>query len=159
MVVATISALLQAGAQLFAVAVIVGTVTKAPPRSLSMYSGAYGYDSGAFWEIMPTITMVLLLGALVANWRTPRRRMVISALGAFLLAGLFAAFVTGPLQAEIISAGFADSVDPALAARAARWRAFDWASWVLTLVPGVLLVIALLVPSSGPSRSAVPAAN
>ncbi|HET6680089.1 MAG TPA: hypothetical protein VFG84_02735, partial [Gemmatimonadaceae bacterium] len=109
---ATISALLQAGAQLFAVAVIVGTVTTAPPRSLSMYSGAYGYDSGAFWEIMPTITMVLLLGALVANWRTPRRRMVISALGAFLLAGLFAAFVTGPLQAEIISAGFADSVDP-----------------------------------------------
>ncbi|HET6681541.1 MAG TPA: hypothetical protein VFG84_10110, partial [Gemmatimonadaceae bacterium] len=93
------------------------------------------------------------------NWRTPRRRMVISALGAFLLAGLFAAFVTGPLQAEIISAGFADSVDPVLAARAARWRAFDWASWVLTLVPGVLLVIALLVPSSGPSGSAVPAAN
>jgi hypothetical protein len=78
---------------------------------------------------------------------------VISAVGAFLIAGLFAAIVTGPLQAEIISAGFADSVDPALAARAARWQALDWASWALTLVPGVLLAIALSVPTTGPSRA------
>jgi hypothetical protein len=145
---ATIGSLLQAGAQLFAVAVVVGTVTEAPPRSLALYSGEYGYDSGPFWEIMPTITLVLLLIALAANWKTPRRRLVISAVGAFVIAGLFAVFVTGPLQAEIISAGFADSVDPALAVRAARWYVLDWVSWALTLVPGVLLVIALPMPAA-----------
>jgi hypothetical protein len=153
MVVATIGALLQAGAQLFAVAVIVGTVTEAPPRSLAIYTGEYGYNSGPFWEIMPTITLVLLLAALATNWQTPRRRLVISAVGAFLVAGLFAAVVTGPLQAEIISAGFADSVDPTLATRAARWYALDWASWAMALVPGVLLTIALSVQTTGASRA------
>ena len=158
-VVAAIGALLQAGAQLFAVAVVVSTVTEAPPRSLAMYAGEYGYNSSPFWEVVPTVNLVILLVALLANWKTPRRRLVISAVGAFLLAGLFAVFVTGPLQAEVISAGFADSVDPALAVRAARWRVLDWASWALTLVPGVLLVIALAVPSTEPSRSAGPAAT
>jgi hypothetical protein len=98
---ATISSLLQAGAQLFAVAVVVGTVTEAPPRSLAMYSGEYGYDSGPFWEVMPIITFTLLLLALFVNWRTHRRRFLVVAVGAFLLAGLFAGFVVGPLQAEV----------------------------------------------------------
>ena len=150
---ATVSALLQAGAQLFAVAVVVGKVTEAPPRSLAMYAGDYGYDSGPFWEVMPTVTLVLLLLALVANWRTERRRLLIGAVAAFLLAGLFAVFVMGPLQSEVVSAGFADAVDPALAARAARWHAYDWVSWVLTLIPGVLLVLTLGSPSTAAPRA------
>lgn len=154
--VATISSLLQAGAQLFAVTVVVGTVTEAPPRSLAMYVGEYGYDSGPFWEVVPTVTLVLLIVALVVNWRTPRQRLVLGAAGAFFLAGLFAIFVMSPLQAEVISGGFADYVDPALAARAARWHAFDWISWVLTLVPGVLLVIALVLP---PTEQLYPVAS
>lgn len=158
MAVATIGALLQAGAQLFAVAVVVGTVTQAPPRSLAIYTGEYGYDSGPFWEVVPAITLVLLLVALVGNWNTARRRLVVSALGSFVLAGVFVAFVTGPLQAELTSAGFADAVDPALAARAARWHTLDWVSWVLTLVPGVFLVSAMLVPPTAISRPVGPSA-
>jgi hypothetical protein len=151
MFAAAISALLQAGAQLFAVAVVVRTVTKAPRRSLAMYSGDYGYDSGAFWEVMPTVTLALLLLALVGNWKTQRRRLLIAATGAFLLAGLFAGFVLGPIQEEVVSAGFADSVDPALAARAARWLALDWVSWALTMVPGVLTLLALGSPGTAAS--------
>lgn len=117
-----------------------------------MYSGEYGYNGASFWEVMPTITMALLLLALLANWRTQRRRLLVGAVGAFLLAALFAVFVMGPLQAEVVSAGFADSVDPVLAARAARWLAFDWVSWALTLVPGVLLVLALGTVSTKSER-------
>lgn len=157
--VAAVGVLLQAGAQLFAVAVIVGTVTVAPPRSLAMYAGEYRYDSSSFWEIVPTITLVLLLGALVANWKTPRRRLVISAVGAFVVAGLFAGFVTGPLQAGIIATGFADAVDPALAARAARWRHLDWVSWALTLLPGILLMISLIGQAPERSGPADPASS
>jgi hypothetical protein len=146
---ATVSSLLQAGAQLFAIVVVVGTVTQAPPRSLSMYAGEYGYDSGPFWEVIPTVTLALLLLALLSHWRTPQRRLLLAAVGAFLLAGLFTVFVMGPIQAEVVSAGFADSVD-----RAARWHAFDWVSWALTLVPGVLLVLAPGSSSIAPHRPA-----
>jgi hypothetical protein len=152
MAVAAIAALLQAGAQLFAVAVVVGTASQAPPRSLAMYAGEYGYDSSRFWEVVPTVTLVLLLVALVANWRTARRRLLAGAVGAFVLSGLFAAFVTGPLQAEILGTPYADAIDPALVARAARWRLLDWVSWALTLVPGVLVVAALVAPSASATR-------
>ncbi len=149
---AAIGTLLQAGAQLFAVLVIVGTVTQAPPRSLAMYAGEYGYNSAPFWERVPPIILLLLLVALAANWRTPRRRFVLGAVGAFVLAGLFAGFVAGPLQGELIATEFADAVDPALLALATRWHRLDWIAWALALVPGVLLVSAMFVSPTAPTR-------
>ena len=142
---AVVAALLQAGAQLFAVAVVVGTVTKAPPRSLAMYAGEYGYNSGPFWEMMPTVTLVLLIIALVGNWRTPRRRPLLAAVALFIAAGLFTVFVMGPVQETVVRAGYSDVVDEALRVQAVRWHMFDWASWVLTLSVGVVLAASLAV--------------
>ena len=142
---AVVGALLQAGAQLFAIAVIVGTVTEAPPRSLAMYAGEYGYNSGPFWEVMPTVTLGLLLIALVGNWRTPRRRLLLAAVALFIAAGLFTVFVMGPAQAAVVGAGYSDAVDEALRAQAARWHMLDWASWALTLSVGVVLAVTLAV--------------
>lgn len=147
---AAIAAILQAGAQLFAISVIVSTVTKAPPRSLAMYAGEYGYNSGPFWETMPAVTLGLLLIALAGNWRTPRRRFVVAALGLFIVAGLFTALVMGPAQAAVVGAGYSDTVDAALGAQAARWHMLDWTAWALTLSVGVLLAIALAGPSRRP---------
>jgi hypothetical protein len=148
---AVIGALLQAGAQLFAIAVVVGTVTQAPPRSLAMYAGEYGYDSGPFWEMMPTVTLVLLLVALVGNWRTPRRRLILAAVGLFIAAGLFTVFVMGPAQEAVVGAGYSDAVDQALRVQAARWHMLDWVSWALTLSVGTVLTAALVVrvPEAG----------
>lgn len=140
---AVVGTLLQAGAQLFAIAVIVGTVTAAPPRSLAMYAGEYGYDSGPFWEVMPTVTLGLLLVALAGNWHTPRRRLLLAAVTLFISAGLFTVFVMGPAQAAVVGVGYSDTVDQALRVQAARWRLLDWAAWALTLSTGVVLAIAL----------------
>jgi len=142
---AVVGALLQAGAQLFAIAVVVGTVTEAPPRSLAMYAGEYGYDSGPFWEVMPTVTLGLLLIALVGNWRTPRRRLLLAAVALFIAAGLFTVFVMGPAQEAVVGAGYSDAVDEALRVKAARWHMLDWASWALTLGAGVVLAASLAV--------------
>jgi hypothetical protein len=142
---AVVGALLQAGAQLFAVAVVVRTVTAAPPRSLAMYAGEYGYDSGPFWDVMPTVTLGLLLLALAGNWRTPRRRLLLAAVALFIAAGLFTVFVMGPVQAAVVAVGYRDTVDEALRVRAARWHSLDWASWALTLSTGILLAASLAV--------------
>jgi hypothetical protein len=143
---AVVGALLQAGAQLFAVAVVVRTVTEAPPRSLAMYAGEYGYDSGPFWEVMPTVTLGLLLIALVGNWRTPRRRFLLAAVALFITAGLFTVVVMGPAQEAVVGTGYSDGVDEALRVKAAHWRMLDWASWALTLSVGVVLAAALAIP-------------
>jgi ABC-type Fe3+-siderophore transport system permease subunit len=145
LIAAVVGALLQAGAQLFAIAVVVATVTKAPPRSLAMYAGEYGYNSGPFWEVMPTVTLVLLLIALVGNWRTPRRRLVLTGVALFIAAGLFTVFVMGPAQDAVVRVGYSDAVDEALRVQAGRWHMLDWASWVLTLSVGVVLAASLAV--------------
>ena len=43
-----VSCLMQVGAQLFAILVIVRTVVAAPPRSFAIFDGEYGYDSSSF---------------------------------------------------------------------------------------------------------------
>ena len=153
LIAAVVSCLVQVGAQLFAVAVVVATVTKAPPRSLAMLAGEYGYDSGPFWAVMPMVTAVLLLVALATNWKTPRRRLLLGALVAFVGAGLFSTFVMGPVQAEVVAVGYRDAVDDGLRASAARWYTLDWISWALTLVAGLLLAFALATPLADRSRT------
>ena len=142
---AVVGTLLQAGAQLFAIAVVVSTVTEAPPRSLAMYAGEYGYNSGPFWEVMPTVTFVLLLVALIGNWRTPRRGLLLAAIVLFMAAGLFSVFVMGPVQEAVVGTGYSDAVDEALRAQASRWHRLDWASWGLTLSAGVVVAGSLAV--------------
>jgi hypothetical protein len=142
---AVVSALLQAGAQLFAIAVVVRTVTAAPPRSLAMYAGEYGYKSGPFWEMMPTVTLGLLIVALVGNWRTPRRRLLLAAVGLFIAAGIFTVVVMGPVQDAVVGVGYRDAVDEALRVQAARWLLLDWVAWALTLGTGVVLAASLAV--------------
>jgi hypothetical protein len=156
LIAAVVGALLQAGAQLFAVAVVVGTVTAAPPRSLAMYAGEYGYNSGPFWDVMPTVTLGLLLFALAGNWRTPRRRLLLAAVALFIAAGLFSVLVMGPAQAAVVGVGYRDAVDEALRVQAARWHALDWASWALTLSTGIVLAasLAVRVPEATATRGA-----
>ena len=62
--------LLQVGAQLFALSVVVSTVTAAPPRSFAMLNGEYGYNSTAFWNTVPMITFVLFIIALLRTGKT-----------------------------------------------------------------------------------------
>jgi hypothetical protein len=154
LIAAVASCLMQVGAQLFAIVIVVGTVTEAPPRSLAMLSGEYGYDSGPFWKVVPMVTAVLILVALVSNWNTPRRKLLLGALAAFVIAGLFTAFVMSPAQADVVSAGYSDAVDEGLRARAAWWYTLDWISWALALAVGLLLSAALA--TSVPERSRPP---
>jgi hypothetical protein len=146
LIAAVVSCLIQVGAQLFAIVVVVATVTEAPPRSLAMLAGDHGYDSGPFWDVVPMVTFVPLLVAFATNWKTPRRRLLLGAAVAFVVAGLFAALVMGPVQADVVSAGYSDAVDEGLRARAAWWHTLDWISWALVLVVGLLLSVALATP-------------
>lgn len=154
LIAAVVSCLIQVGAQLFAVVVVVATVTEAPPRSLAMLAGEYGYDSGPFWDVVPMVTSVLLFVALATNWRTPRRRLLLGAAVLFVGAGLFASFVMEPVQADVVSARYSDAVDEGLRARAAWWHTLDWISWALVLVVGLLLSVALATPVPDRSRRA-----
>lgn len=138
------SCFLQIGAQLFALAVVVSTLVAAPPRSFGMLAGEYRYDSSAFWNTVPMVTFLLFLVALVFNWRTQRRKLILVALGLFILAGLLAGIFLEPMFAELIKGGYKAQVDPVLQSQALGWYRIDWMMWGLSLVSGVVLLVALL---------------
>jgi hypothetical protein len=140
------SCLIQTGAQLFAVSIIASTLSEAPPRSFAMLHGEYGYNSSAFWEIVPSITFLLFIIALITNWKTERQKLILFALALFIIAGLLAGFFLEPLFADIIKQGYSDQIDKALQVQAQRWYIFDWMVWTLSLVSGLTLLAALTRP-------------
>lgn len=141
-----VSCFMQVGAQLFAVSTIARIVQSAPPRSFAILEGAYRYDSTAFWQTVPPITGVLFLLAIIANWKTDRRDLLLGAFALFVIGGAVAGFYLEPMFAEIKGIGYRDVIDPLLQARAATWYAFDWGVWSLGLIAGIVLLIALARP-------------
>lgn len=141
-----ISCFLQVGGGLFAISVVVSTIIEAPPRSFALLEGEYRYDSSAFWETLPPITAMLFAIALIANWKTSRRRLVVTAFALFILGGLLAAFLLEPEFAKITETGYGDVVDPELQNRARNWYALDWAVWSIILMAGIVLLLALAHP-------------
>ena len=143
-----ISCFMQIGAQLFAISVVVSTITAAPPRSFAILEGDYRYDSSSFWSTVPPMTGLLFIAALFANWKTPRRTFLLISFALFVTAGLVAGVLLEPEFATITANGYSDKVDVALQRRAATWVAYDWAVWSITLASGMALLLALAHPTS-----------
>jgi hypothetical protein len=143
-----VSCFAQIGAQLFALSVVADTLAQAPPRSFAILEGQYRYDSSAFWGTVPPITGLLYILALVANWKTRRRMLLLASFALFVIGGVVAGLLLEPEFASISAAGYSDTIDPALQSRAARWLAFDWAVWGISLAAGIVLLLALARPIS-----------
>ena len=119
-----------------------------------MLQGEYRYDSDAFWSTVPPITGVLLIIALVANWKTGRRTLLLVAFVLTIVVALVSIFYLDPLFNELNAIGYRDEVDPALQRRAATWHAMDWAVWGVALVGGFALLLGLVRPATTRSRPA-----
>ena len=146
------SCFIQFGAQLFALIVVASTVAEAPPRSFAMFQGEYGYNSSIFWNTVPPITFVLIIIALVTNWKTRRRNLLLLALTMFIAAGFMAGFFVEPVFDEMKATGYRDEIDPILQSRAATWYALDWAVWSLGFAAGLSLLLALIRPVTIPGE-------
>ena len=140
------SCLVQAGAQLFAILVIVRTLIADPPRSFAMLQGEHGYDSSLFWDTVPMITLVTLLLALVANWKTTRRGLLLLALALFVVGSVIAGVVVEPGFGKLLAVGYSDTVDASLKSQAATLYLYDWVLWLVSLAAGISLLCALARP-------------
>lgn len=146
LIASIVSCFLQIGAQLFAIVVVVRTTIAAPPRSFAMFEGEYGYDSGTFWETVPMITLALLTLAIVTNWRTTRRILMLLSLVLFLVGSAVAGLVVEPGFGKLMAIGYSDVVDASLQSQAATLYAYDWVLWFIALAAGAALLFALARP-------------
>lgn len=146
LIASIVSCFTQIGAQMFAILVVVRTTIAAPPRSFAMFEGEYGYDSSIFWETVPMITLALLILAIVTNWRTTRRHLLLLSLILFLVGSAVAGLVVEPGFAKLMAIGYSDVVDTSLQSQAAILYIYDWALWFIALAAGVSLLVALARP-------------
>jgi hypothetical protein len=121
-------------------------VTSAPPKSLYMLQGPFGFKPIIFWIIFRPITIILFLLAIASNWKhsLATRKLLLFAFSIDLIitAATFTYFA--PETGVIVGAAYhADSVDPALFEQAQLWRNLNWVRVGGFYASSVLLLIAI----------------
>lgn len=134
------------GAALFGDIVIAPVVLSAPPASLEMFQAPYAYDSTPFWQPANMITLVLIIAAVVLNWNTPRKRLVIAWLAGFVIITVLSLGFVFPEYIEITATPFSSTIDPALAERGSNWRVLSWVRGTVYFAIGFLPMVALTLP-------------
>jgi hypothetical protein len=142
------------GADIYGQIVVARTVLEAPPRSLSMLQGEYTLDSSAFWRVVTTLPLILFVAAIVANWRTPRRRLLLISFGGFfVINALSFPFVFGEYL-DIVASAYSDTIDPELQRRGAAWERLAFVRFAVVVALGILPLLALARPDSAETEDA-----
>ena len=146
LILGSISYIIVIGGAVYEHLAVVPKWSSAVPASLSMFQGEYGLDASRFWIPIHPVTLLLLLAALVLNWRTTRRGPIIVTLAGYA-AILFLTFIYFvPELMAITQTAYAATVDAELTRRANLWEA-------LSLARLVALIVLAIVLLSGLSRS------
>jgi len=121
-------------------------VTSAPPKSLYMLQGEFGFNPIKFWAMFRPISLLLFILALIGNWKAPeRRKWILGALGVdvLIIAATFLYFA--PETGVLLAAPYNSSVDPALVEKAQRWHHLNTIRLMAFYVNGLLLLLAVAV--------------
>ena len=118
-----------------------------PPKSLSMFQGAYRLDAAPFWMIIHPITVVLFIITLAMHWKTERRKFLLFPIVAYviILAITFTYFV--PTLTSIINSTNADTVDEKLKDSGQLWIVLSIVRAVVLFAMGMTILLGLTKPS------------
>jgi hypothetical protein len=142
LILASLSFVVVIGGAVYEHLAVVPVWASAVPASLTMFQGQYRLAPERFWMLIHPVTIVLMIAALIANWVSDRRVLIIAPLvGYLLILGVtFLYFV--PELTALTQTPFSETVDAALTARASTWE-------TLSLVRlGVLFILAITLLSS-----------
>ncbi len=89
------------------------------------------------------IALALLITALIMNWRTSRRNLLLGWLAGLLFLTIVSLGFIYPEFKDIVSATYTNEVDSALVGRGAKWRTIAFARLLICTGFGVLPLMAL----------------
>lgn len=125
---------------------ITNLVASAPPKSLAMLQGPYGFNPVKFWVTFRPLTILLFIAALVFNWKVSatRKNLLIASFlidcGVTVATFLYFAPETGVL----VSAKYDGAViDSDLFERMQRWKNLNWLRLAAFYTAGILLLLSL----------------
>ena len=139
----SIAFLIVIGGATYEHAAVVPQWSTAVPASLSMFHGQYGIAPQNFWIPVHPVALSLLTAALIANWRTPRRKYIVTTLIGYaaILGATFVYFV--PELMALTQSAYAATVDADLTRRAKTWELLSLIRLGLMLLLAVILLLGL----------------
>ncbi|MBC7874423.1 MAG: hypothetical protein H7Y01_10525 [Ferruginibacter sp.] len=143
LILASISFIIVIGGAVYEHLAVVPKWKQAPPASLTMFQGEYGLNPGVFWQMIHPVTLALLIAALLANWKTGRRKYIIIPITGYALALIITFFYFVPELLSIIQAPFATVADKSLVARANMWEILSLVRLVYILALAFSLLFSL----------------
>jgi hypothetical protein len=126
---------------------VTNVVTSAPPKSLYMLQGPYGFKPMIFWIIFRPITILLFILTIAANWNYSKlgRRLLLFAFGVDIITTIATFTYFAPETGVIAGALYhPDIVDSTLFERAQLWKNLNWLRIGGFCFGSVLLLLALL---------------
>ena len=125
---------------------VTNLVVSAPPQSLYILQGDYGFKPFAFWLLFRPLTILLFIAAIALNWKfTGRRKLLLIAFGVDIATTLATFLYFAPETEVIINIPFASTpVDPALIDRAILWKNLNWVRLAGFYLGGILLLVSLM---------------
>lgn len=150
---AAISFIIVLGAAVYEHTAVVPRWKLAPPASLVMFQGPYGLNTAAFWKPIHPITLALLITALIANWKTARRKLLMIHLAGYVLvlAVTFIYFV--PELITFMNMPYQTTIDQSLVDRAYKWEALSLVR--LTFIVGMAFTLLVSLTKSANAMESV----
>ncbi len=114
-----------------------------PPKSLYMFQGNYAVQSELFWKLVHPISLVLLLVALVLNWKTARKKYILFTLTIYIIA-LIATFIYFvPELKSIIATPYSNTIDAAIQKRGHLWINLSLIRLTFIFISAFVLILGL----------------
>lgn len=140
LIAASISFIIVAGGATYEHLCVVPKWKLGPPASLIMFQGPYGLAPGNFWMLIHPVTLALLVSALIANWKTARRKYIIIPLSVYVLILIITSIYFVPELMAITKTAYQPISNDGLIARSALWEKLSLVRLaVCVVIAGVLL--------------------
>jgi hypothetical protein len=137
LIFASISFIIVIGAGTYEHLAVVPAWSAAVPASLTMFQGPHALAAQNFWIPIHPVTLSLMTAALLFNWRTERRKFILTTLGGYVLVlGITAVYFVPELM-SLTQTTYSTTVDAELTRRANLWETLS----LLRL--GFLIVLAI----------------
>ena|SRR5688572_17435658 len=118
------------------------------PASFHIFQGDHALRSENFWMSIHPVTLLLMIGALIVNWNTARRRNILIVLVSYVLILAITAVYFVPKLIGFMETPYSDTVDEALTSETKMWEMLSIIRMIFIAVLAYLLLKTLTISNA-----------
>jgi hypothetical protein len=122
LILASICFIIIFGAAVYEHIAVIPAWSSGPPVSLHIFQGEHAIKAANFWMMIHPVTLLLMIGALMVNWNTARRRNLLIVLISYALILAVTAIYFVPTLMGFMGEPYSDTVNEALTSKAKMWE-------------------------------------